>query len=332
MLNLKYTAVLFSVLTMTSCGKSGNAKAAAEPDRAETVEVTVPQADADSAFAYVKAQTDMGPRNPGSAAHARIQDWIAARLGAFGADTVIMQRAAVMGPDGKRLPICNIMGRFNPEASRRLLLLAHYDTRPWADEDPDPANRHTPISGANDGASGVGVLMEIARHLGQNAPAVGVDLLFVDAEDSGSSSDESPSSDLTWCLGTQHWVTDMPYTPASLPEGAILLDMVGGRDAVFRQEYFSRTQAPALLEKVWRTAADAGFGARFIPEVGGAVNDDHLHLLANGIPAVDIIEIGHPETGSFNPTWHTLSDNIDNIDPETLRVVGQTVLNVVYKW
>lgn len=216
----------------------------------------------------------------------------------------------------------NVMGRFNLPSPTRILLLAHWDSRPWADEDPDPANHTKPIDGANDGASGVGILLELARLMGQQAPQVGVDILLVDAEDSGTS-----GNDDSWALGTQYWVEHMPFRPTY----AVLLDMVGGRGATFPRELFSDVNARVLNDRIWRIAGELGLGSVFINRQGGAVNDDHLPLLRAGIPAVDIIETNHPATGSFNPTWHTLQDNIDNIDAATIGHVGQVVTALIYR-
>jgi hypothetical protein len=329
--NLALTAI---AAVSVACG-SGSAKADTQSDDA-AAKVQAPTFDADSAFAYIKAQTDMGPRTPQSAAHAHCQAWMVAKLRAHHADSIIEQRATVTDYFGKSLPINNILAQFNPTAGKRILLLAHYDTRPWADEDADASKHKTPIDGANDGASGVGVLVEIARQLGNKAPGVGVDLLMVDAEDSGisapdgASEDEQAQTELSWCLGTQYFVQHMPYNSANAPMHAILLDMVGGKDAVFKHEYFSYQAARNVAQKVWQTAADAGFASRFVDTIGGAVTDDHLHIIGAGIPAIDIIEIGHPQTGSFNPTWHTTADTIDNIDTNTLKAVGQTLINYIY--
>ena len=331
-------AVAATALLMSACGsKSGSTSEAASSDGENAETVSVPAFSADSAYAYVARQTQAGPRVPGSAAHAATADWLEAQLRAFGADTVIVQRATMADAEGKQLPVRNILAKYNPDATNRLLLLAHYDSRPWADEDPDPANHSKPIDGANDGASGVGVLLEVARQLGLQNPGTGVDILFTDTEDSGLSAPEGADAatqeryDRSWCLGTQHFVRNLPYDAAHVPTAAVLLDMVGGKDAVFPQEYFSAQAAPALLQRVADAAAEAGHSGRFPATLGGAVNDDHVPLIQAGIPAVDIIEIGHPQTGSFNPTWHTLQDNLQNIDPATLGAVGETVLTLIYR-
>lgn len=316
------------LLSACACGRK----------HADTVEAAVAAviqtrfyANPDSLFAFVKMQTDFGPRNPGSEAHSLCGDLIVGRLQSLGVDSVIEQKAPVRTADGKAFTARNILGMINPSAGERILLLAHYDTRPTADNDPSPSLRRTPISGANDGGSGVAVLMEIARLLGGSCPdSLGVDLLFVDMEDSGVNGVDG--SDDTWCLGTQQWVKNMPYNAANKPRFGILFDMVGGRDAKFHREYFSDRSAAGVVNRVWATARESGFAHRFVNSAGGAVVDDHIHINAVGIPCIDIIESVNEHTGSFNPTWHTTSDNIDNIDAETMRVVTQTALNTLIKF
>lgn len=327
---MKFTYILIAGMLMSVAACSSKAQSEASADAvADTV--TAVSFDADSAMAYVAAQTAFGPRVPGSEAHARCADWLEGRLKAAGCE-VTRQHGTVTDMEGKTQPIDNIIARFNPQASNRILLLAHYDTRPWADADPDAANHDKPIDGANDGASGVAVILEVVRQLKAANAQVGVDVLFTDLEDSGMSApddaDEATQKryDATWCRGTQYFVANMPFEASNAPRAAILLDMVGGRDAVFAQEYFSMNAAPALMRAVWQAARQAGYGDRFVERIGGAVNDDHQPLIDAGIPAIDIIEIGHPATGSFNPTWHTLDDNLSNIDPGTLRAVGATLM------
>ncbi len=287
------------------------------------------KADADSLIGFVAAQVGFGPRVPGSKSHEDCRRYLTERLKFYSVDTVITQTAPVTTWDGSALTAYNIMGRINPEASNRILLVAHYDTRPWADEDPRPENRQTPIDGANDGASGVAVLLETARCL-KATPLkdFGVDLLLVDLEDSGRSGGDDED---TWCLGTQKWVDAMPYSPTDRPLYGVLLDMVGGKDAVFHREYISQTYAKPVVDKVWALANASGFADRFPNSIGGSVIDDHLYINRAGIPCIDIIESANPHTGSFNPTWHTTSDNLASIDRETLRTVTEVVLNLLYR-
>lgn len=280
--------------------------------------------DADSAYEYVARQVAFGPRVPGTSAHKECATWLESELKRHGAEVTVTD-TTMRSTDGRLYPVHNITGRFNPTAVKRVMLVAHYDTRPTADEDPDPANRTRPIDGANDGASGTAVILEIARHASAALPADrGLDILFVDTEDSGTHDD-----DATWCLGSQAYVASLePGAPR--PVYAILLDMVGGEDARFAREYFSDTYARPVNDRIWQTARQLGHGDRFPDRVGGAINDDHVHLLGAGIPTVDIIETTHPETGSFNPTWHTMADNIDNISRETLRTVGRVITATIY--
>lgn len=314
---------LFLTLALTACGSRKGADADRDTDSAAAVPVAV--ANADSAMSYVARQVAFGPRTPGSEAHRECRSWLAAKLTALGVENVAVSEEAVTTTDGVGRTVYNIFGSINPGATRRVLLLAHYDTRPHADEDPDPANRSTPLDGANDGASGVAVLLDVARALRANpVDSIGVDILLTDLEDSGTDGD-----DTSWCLGTQKWVENMPYTDANLPVYGILLDMVGGRDARFNREMISDSYARAICDKVWAVAAASGLSARFPNERGGAVIDDHLYINRAGIPCIDIIENANPATGSFNPTWHTLGDNIGAIDPATLAAVSQVVLNTL---
>lgn len=316
----KILTILVALLMLGSCGK-GNAASQREVEK-ENQTVEAPPFDADSAYAYVARQVAFGPRVPGSEAHRRAGEWLASELRRHGAD-VILQRATLTAFDGTKLPAVNILGRLNPEAADRTLLVAHWDCRPWADQDPDVSKRRQPVDGANDGASGVGVILEIARQLNLAGSEKGVDILFVDAEDWGAENDED-----SWALGTRHFMDNPPVEDFN-PREAILLDMVGGRDAVFCREYFSQQNAPALNDAIWATAASLGHSSLFTNRIGGAVTDDHIHLLENGIPAIDIIEF-HPERESgFNPRWHTASDNMEGIDRETLRAVGETVATYI---
>lgn len=313
----KIAFFLAIALIAGGCAGKKTTAAAVEQPAAAAVEFN-----ADSAYAYVARQVDFGPRVPNTEAHRKCGDWLAAELRRHGAQ-VTEQRAQLKAFDGTMLNAVNIFGQFNPGADARVLLLAHWDCRPWADQDPDPANHKTPVDGANDGASGVGVLLEIARQLSLTGSDKGIDILFVDAEDWGTEGIED-----SWAMGARHFV-EHPPVDGYLPDEAILLDMVGGRGAVFCREYFSEKAAPRLAQALWGTAASLGHGDIFRNTFGGAVTDDHVQLIARGIPTVDIIEY-HPEqeTG-FNPNWHTVSDNMDNIDPATLKAVGETVLTYI---
>lgn len=326
----KATCIIAATLCVAavSCRTTGNGDTQTEKMSGSVIKSPA-TFDSDSAYAYVARQVAMGPRIPGTRANAECAEYIRTELMRHGADTVTEQRATVTAYNGDRLPINNLMGRFNTEAPARILLVAHYDTRPWADSDSEQINHLEPVPGANDGASGVGVILEIARHLSVNKPAIGVDMLLVDAEDYGQSSGFS-NHDETWALGTQYWTEHMPYTQDNMPRYAILLDMVGGIDAKFHREYFSNNYARNIVDKVWGIAARSGYSDRFVNLDGGAVVDDHLYLNRAGIPAIDIVESKNEVTKSFSPTWHTVDDNMDNIDRSSLKAAGQTVLNVIY--
>lgn len=325
-----FLPLLSTLLSLAACGSS-TSKTAAEGAPDIKTDIRVPHFDADSAYAYVAAQTAFGPRVPGTQPHRQCAAWLADNLRRLGAANVTVDSAELRAYNGDRLAAFNITGSFNPSAQRRILLLAHWDSRPWADHDPDPANRMKPIDGANDGASGVAVILETGRQLAAQTPGVGVDVLFVDAEDYGRREGDGADSpdEESWALGTQYWVEN-PTLDLEKIRYAVLLDMVGGKDAVFAREPFSDANAKAVVDKMWDAAAKAGYADRFVHRQGVPVLDDHVYLLKAGIPAIDIIECANPKTGAFNPTWHTMADNIDNIDRETLRAAGQSVLQLIY--
>lgn len=315
-------AAVLAAFTASGCGGS-RAASSSDSASAEPMQVSVPQFSADSALSYVKMQTDLGPRVPGTPAHAAAADAYVNFFRTHGAE-VIEQKHPVTTFDGTALTMRNIFARFAPEAERRILLLAHYDCRPWADQDPDPAKHKTPVDGANDGASGVGVLMEIGRLVSANplADGVGVDILLVDVEDWGTDEQED-----SWAIGANYFAKNPPVE-GYFPDEAILLDMVGAKDAVFPQEYFSLQAAPQLVAAVWAAADAAGYGNYFPQKQGGAVTDDHRPLIDVGIPAIDIIDY-RDDTG-FEPNWHTVSDTFANISKETLQAVGGTLAR--YLW
>ena len=319
-----------SALLFCACGgKSTAASASADPKATKADSVTACIFDADSAYSFIEKQLAFGPRIPGTAGHKACQQWIFSSLKQFGADTVIVQTAPIIDTHGRRLTISNILARFNGKASAtdRILLAAHYDTRSHATSETDPERAAQPVPGANDGGSGVAVMLELARQMGLSRPERAVDLLFVDAEDDGDDSD--PRS---WCLGSQHWSQNMPYTSTAAdprPRFGIVLDMVGGTGAQFHREYYSDAQAPEIVDLVWRAARVAGHGSRFIDKVGGGIIDDHLFINEGGIPCIDIIENNNPATEGFPPGWHTLDDNMSGIDRATLRAVGETISTVI---
>ena len=323
-MKMLYAMVGLAMMTM-ACGSGNNAATTTENNSDQTAPPAMTFS-ADSAYSYVKQQCDMGPRVPGTPAHERCAQWLTASLRQW-CDTVVVQQAPVTTFDGKQLNCKNIVGTFNPQASDRLLVLAHWDCRPWADNDPDSSLRQQPVMGANDAASGTAVILELARLMAQQRPEVGVDLLLVDVEDWGENENED-----SWALGTQHWANN-PHVAGYRANCGILLDMVGTRGARFTQEYFSKQYAQGVIDMVWKTASQSGFGSYFINQDGGAITDDHVMVnrLA-GIPTIDIIDMRFDSDTGFFDGWHTTHDTLDQIDPATLRAVGQTLVNLIYNW
>ena len=307
-----------------SCNAGSQSKQADNVQSRQAISVI--DFNADNAYDYIKKQLEFGPRVPGTEGHKQCAEWLVGELKQQGADTIIEQKTTVTAFNGDKLPINNIFAQYNKKANKRVLLLAHWDTRPWADAEKDKSKHNTPIPGANDGGSGVGVLLEIARCMSQKQPSIGVDILLVDAEDYGAMGGD----DKSWCLGTQYWVKNMPYEMTKRPIYGILLDIVGGVDAKFYREYFSERLASRINDKVWAIANASGYSSQFINRTEGALTDDHYHINMAGIPCIDIIECANPLTGAFPPTWHTLKDDINSIDKKSLKAVGQTVLNTIY--
>ena len=319
----QYILPLIFGFLLFSCNKNQQSRQAAQ-EEPETPRVATPF-EADSAYNFVAKQVAFGPRIPGSSGHTACLAWMKERLTQYGA-MVVEQSFEATAHDGTKLPLTNLIASYNPAASQRILLMAHWDTRPWADKDPNAANHTQPILGADDGGSGVGVLLEVARLLGSVAQpqTIGVDIVLFDGEDYGAYSDEE-----SWCLGSTHWSKN-PHVTDYQAMGGILLDMVGGHDATFYWEYFSKSYAPQLLTKVWSKAAELGYGSYFHQADGGGLTDDHVPVIRNlGIPCIDIVNYDPRSEEGFAPYWHTLQDNMSNISAETLGAVGHTVMAVL---
>lgn len=316
---------LLLLLILSGCDTSS--KKDAKRDAEKKVVITHPF-DADSAFLYVKMQTDFGPRFPGSEAHQACAAFLANKLSQF-CDTVIVQPFVAKTYDGNRFQSQNIIGSFAPEKETRILLGAHWDSRHIADMDPDPAKKNQPIDGANDGASGVGVLIELARQLQIRNPEVGVDMIFFDAEDYGTPNGENIDGDW-WCLGSQFWAMNKHRENYTAKYG-ILLDMVGAPDARFYHEGFSVFYASQIVSNLWGTANRLGYGNFFINKRANPITDDHYYVNKMGqIPMINIIHQDKESGTGFFPYWHTQSDNIGNIDKNTLQAVGKVLLEVIY--
>ena len=293
-------------------------------------ELAIPRFDRDSAFAYLARQLEFGPRVLGSEAHQRVKDQLAEQFREFGAQ-VIEQDFTANVYTGESFPATNIIARYNPDAPRRILLAAHWDSRHISDSPLLDAPIEEPVLGADDGASGVAVLLEIARQLRQNPVDLGIDLVLFDAEDYGQSGGGEASIN-TYALGAQYFARNLP--PGPKPEYGILLDMVGGRNARFPIEGYSGQVAPQLVDKVWTLAQRMSLSNYFVKEKGGFVTDDHFFIIRDAqIPMINIINLpasSDPES-SFPAHWHTPDDNLDIIDPRTLGAVGQVVLAVIYR-
>ena len=325
----KITIISLVVLTIFSCDNKQNSKPAAQPVP-QVKQVVIPQFNADSAYNYVAKQLKFGPRVPGSEAHKQCAEWFRDFFNEK-ADTVYVQDFRTRLYNGNGIDGKNIIAAFNPEAKKRILLAAHWDSRPFADHDPDEKNWNTPIDGANDGASGVGVLMEIARLMKETPTNVGVDIILFDLEDYGAPYYLNLMTNDDWALGSQYWSKN-PHIYNYRAYFGILLDMVGAPNAKFPKEYYSQQFAPALSNDVWRIAREIGYSDYFTNELGHPINDDHIYVNVHArIPMIDIIHLENNSESSFYPYWHTVKDNIEQIDPKTLGMVGDVVVNVIYR-
>lgn len=295
-----------SGLLLTGCERSGESPTAAAP-----------AFDGDALHALVARQVDFGPRVPGMPGHAAQLAWMLERLTGLApevaADTFTHTTAS-----GDTLTLVNVLARFRPEATRRILLLAHWDTRPTSDQATDSASRAVPVPGANDGASGVAVLMELARAFSEQAPPMGVDLLFVDGEDYGPANEDM-------FLGSRRYAAALP--DEGRPVYGVLLDMVGDRDPLFPVEGYSAQAAPIVVRKVWGAARRLGHAALFPERVDVPVYDDHVPLIEAGLPTVDVIDFSY---GPGHAWWHTPQDTPDKVSGQTLRMVAEVVAELIY--
>lgn len=283
--------------------------------------------DADSAYNFIQKQVDFGPRVPNSQAHKNCGNWLTQMLKKW-CDTVYVQEFQATSYKKDNWNGKNIIGTINPKAKKRLLLCAHWDTRPWADN--DTINPTMPADGANDGGSGVGILLEIARQMNIKRPDIGIDIIFFDLEDGGNSTDNEIEG--TWCLGSQYWSKHLHFAEYRANNG-ILLDMVGGQNATFAHEDMSVKFDNNFLGIIWQKAASLGFGNFFINYSKTGITDDHVYVsfLAK-IPTIDIIEYNPRTKTGFSASWHTHDDNMKVIDKATLAAVGKTVTYVTYNY
>jgi len=326
----KIIYLLTGCLFLSCCGQKSATDKYTTTMRETASNTSIPVFNQDSAYAYVERQVQFGPRVPNTEAHKACALYLASELERFGAQLHV-QEAVLTAYNGDRLQAKNIIGVFNPEQTKRVLLFAHWDSRPYSDQDSDVNNHYKPIDGADDGASGVGVLLEIARQIKLNGIDKGIDIIFFDAEDYGVPAFLNDYSQNSWCLGAQFWAKN-PHVPNYKAEYGILLDMVGSKNATFYKEHYSVQYAAPIVEKVWNAARNLGYGKFFINAAGGVITDDHEFVIkGRGIPCIDIINYSASTPHGFGWYWHTQQDTMDIIDRETLKAVGQTVLEVIYR-
>lgn len=325
---LRQTIFLLIVLALFSCKEDAKTPPESNEPKPEKKAVTIPSFDRDSAFVFVEKQTLFGPRVPNSEAHRNARKWMVEQLKGFGAE-VIEQNFDATAYTGEVLKSTNIIAQFNPEKTKRVVLAAHWDSRHIADHDPLESNQTQHVMGADDGASGVGVLMEIARQIQANPIDLGVDIVLFDAEDYGDGGNNGDYK--TWCLGSQYWSRN-PHKTGYKAKYGILLDMVGAKGARFTKERVSMNYAPKVMNKVWKLAQDMGYGNFFVNDPTRELIDDHLFVnQIAGIPMIDIINRPNDTETLFVQHWHTINDTIDKIDKRTLRAVGQVLLAVIYR-
>ena len=332
---------LFGILALSSALLACNGNGSTEEVREKAVEpsmvrlegVKVPDFNADSAYSYVDKQVSFGPRVPNTPEHREAGDYLAMKLEEFGAEVKVQEFEATAF-DGTVLQLRNIIGSYKPEAQKRILLAAHWDTRPFADKEEDESLHNQPIAGANDGGSGVAVLLEIARLINLNeGPQVGVDIIFFDGEDYGEPEfmprEDREQNRVYWCLGSQYWAQNKHLSNYSAYYG-ILLDMVGAENAQFWREGYSRDYAPSVLKQVWAWGHELGHGRYFKYSNSEPIIDDHVFMNRAGVPSIDIIDFDPASDFYFGDYHHTLRDDMDIISKETLNAVGETVLHTIY--
>ena len=308
------------------CNNGGEQKKAIVTDTAGVKPANVPVFNEDSAYKYVADQVAFGPRVPGSDAQVQCAKWIESRLNPF-CDTVYKQEVHVTGGDGKSLPCINLIGVINPKATKRILFLTHWDSRPWADQ--DTKDKDKPVLAADDGGSGVGVLLEMARGLKTHglSSSLGIDILFTDVEDYG----KSEWGDNSYCLGTQYWANH-PHIQGYKADFGVLLDMVGARGAQFPMEGSSTKYAGEVQQKVWQAANNAGYSSYFPYVASAEITDDHVPVnKIAGIKTIDIINLTQNPEQPFAAHWHTHADVMNIIDKSTLKAVGQTLLQTIFE-
>jgi glutaminyl-peptide cyclotransferase len=322
-MKLHLFAIAVLLLALSACQSESGTSSAPPPPQEEAV--VIPKFERDSAYAHIEQQLSFGPRVPNTAAHEACKDWLVQKLESYGAK-VIPQQFTTKAFDGTVLDGTNVIAQYNPEATKRILLAAHWDTRPFADSPISEERKDEPIPGADDGASGVAVLLEVARLLNQTPVDIGVDIVLFDVEDYGESG--TPDS---YALGAQYWARNPHVSGPQKPKYGILLDMVGSKNARFPREYYSTQFAPRLVDKVWKRAQKMGYSNYFVDAQEGGIADDHYYVNTIAkIPMIDIINRQPGTQTGFGEYWHTHDDDISVIDKRTLRAVGKVMMEVIY--
>ena len=322
---------LVAALLLTGCRNGANKGGAAPKLSIDYSQVQVPEFNADSAYGFVAAQVACGYRTPGSEGQRKCADYLVRQMRRW-CDTVIVQEFPTVLWDGTEVKGKNIIATVNaregsPEGSR-VLLGAHWDSRLWADHDPDEKNHRKPFDGANDGASGVGVLMELARAMSSQRLSVPVDIIFFDVEDQGVPEWADAYADDSWCKGSQYW-SNNPHTPYYTANFGVLLDMVGTERPRYTKEEVSRTYAYNILNKMWAVADAIGYGKMFENTETSAILDDHYYVNRMArIPMIDIVQ--NTQGCSFFKYWHTMGDNMDHVDKNSLKATGMVLLKMLY--
>ena len=313
------TCWLILLVGLSSCDRRPQQPAPQPQTNVGESAVSVPKFDGQNAYKYLTSQTDFGPRNPGSDGYRKCLRFLQDELRTL-ADGVSLQEFSNTNFKGETFKHSNIIAQFNSKAFVRILLTAHWDTRPWADNDENPANHNKPILGANDGASGVAVLLEIAKQLKAKAPLIGVDMVLWDCEDMGRRGEAR-----SYAVGSQYFAKHLP--PGMNPRFAINLDMVSDKKLTIPREQNSDRYAPDVMNLIYDTARELGV-PEFVNGVGEEIFDDHIPLNEAGIRSVDIIDFNYPDQS--NKHWHSLEDTPDKCSPESLEAVGKVLLQIIY--
>ncbi len=330
MKNLSWILII-TCLCFAACESDTKSSTEVKPN-AQATNLKIPTFSADTAYNYVAKQVDFGPRVPGTNEHQACKQWLVSQFESFGAE-VIEQDFEANIYTGESLASTNIIAQINPKHAKRIILAAHWDSRMIGDQDPNEERRNEPILGADDGGSGVAVLLEIARLVKDNPINMGIDFILFDAEDQGKSGPSAPLN--SWCLGSQYWSRNK-HRKNYKPIYGILLDMVGAKNPVFGQDDYSLKFCGSKVKKIWTLAQNMGYGDLFVNKRIGEIVDDHVYVneLAK-IPMLDIINTPKKKfsegNNTFQKCWHTHCDDLSVIDKRSLRVVGQVVTATIYK-